>query len=65
VAKLRQGPAPSVRAACSSRGSTASSESRIERTISGTAITPAAIAAPVQRNITLIPQPASQRPTGP
>jgi len=41
-----QGPAPNVRAAPSRRRSTASIDSRIARTISGSAITAAAIAAP-------------------
>ena len=49
----------------SSRRSTASIDSRIARTISGSAITPAAIAAPVQRNSTLVAEPAEQPPRRP
>ena len=55
-----------MRAASSSRRSTASIDSRIARTHSGSAITAAAIAAPVQRNSTLTPnQPCNQAPTAP
>ena len=39
--------------------------SRIARTISGSANTALACAAPVQRKITLTPSPASIRPNGP
>src|SRR5688572_409227 len=46
VKKRSHGPAPSVRAASSSPGSTPSSEMRIERTISGKVITAVARAAP-------------------
>ena len=61
-----QRDAPSVRAATSSRRSTASIDSRIAPTISGSAMMAAAIAAPVQRNMTLTPnQLSSQLPTGP
>jgi hypothetical protein len=57
---------PSVRAACSNRRSTASIDNRIARTISGNAMTPAAIAAPVQRNRTVAPSQLSRtRPSGP
>ena len=49
VASTRSRPAPSVRAAASSFSSTASSESRIARTMSGKPMTAHAIAAPVQR----------------
>ena len=54
-----------MRAAPSNRRSTPSIDSRIARTISGSAITPLASAAPVQRKITLTPSPASNRPAGP
>ena len=56
VANTRQGAAPSVSAACSSRRSTASIESRIGRTSSGNDITPHASAAPVQRNANTMPR---------
>ena len=62
VRKVRQRPAPSVRAASSSRRSTDSSDSRIARTASGKAITAAASAAPVQRNSRVTP---NQRSSGP
>jgi hypothetical protein len=66
VKKVRQGPAPSVRAAPSSRRSTASIDNRIARTISGSAITAAASAAPVQRNMKVTPSvSAKNRPAGP
>ncbi len=55
VKKTRQRPAPSVRAACSSRISTASSASRMARTISGKAITAEASAAPRQLKAKLKP----------
>ena len=61
VRNTRARPAPNVRAACSNLRSTPSSPSRIPRTISGSAITPAAIAAPVQRNRT----PPDSTPKGP
>ena len=47
--------APSEPAACSSRGSTASIDSRMARTISGNAMIAAASAAPVQRKAKTIP----------
>ena len=59
-------PAPSVRAADSRRVSTASSDSRIARTINGKAITAAARAAPCQVNAIVSPKVwCSQPPTGP
>ena len=60
VAKTNQDGAPSVCAACSSRASTASIDSRIARTISGKPITAAASAAPVQRKENVNPQQASK-----
>ncbi len=61
-----QRDAPSVRAAPSSRRSTASTDSRIARTISGKAMIAAASAAPVQRNMKVRPsQSAKKRPAGP
>src|SRR3546814_10507679 len=51
----RAGRAPRVRAALSSRTSTATIDSRLARPISGSAITPAAIAAQVQRTNTVGP----------
>ena len=66
VANTRQGAAPSVSAACSSRRSIASIDSRIGRTNSGNDITPQASAAPVQRNANTMPRlSASQAPTRP
>ena len=66
AAKVRHGPAPSVRAAASNRWSTASIDSRIARTISGKAMTALASAAPVQRNIKVTPSVrSSSAPTGP
>ena len=55
---------PSVRAAPSSRRSTASIDRRIARTISGSAITAAASAAPVQRNIKRDAEPLGQPAPG-
>ena len=66
VRNVRQRPAPRVRAALSSRRSTASSDKRIARTASGSAITAAATAAPVQRNSRVTPnQRWSGSPSGP
>ncbi len=66
VQNTRQPEAPSVRAAPSSRRSTASIDSRIARTISGSAMIPAASAAPVQRKISVSPnQSCSRLPIGP
>ena len=56
VANTRQGAAPSVLAACSSRRSIASIDSRIGRTKSGNDITPQASAAPVQRKAKTMPR---------
>ena len=60
------GFAPSVRAACSSRGSMASIDRRMARTISGNDITAAAMAAPCQVKATVTSNVASsQAPIGP
>ena len=48
VAKTQIRDAPSVAAACSNMGSTASIDRRMARTISGKPMMPAASAAPVQ-----------------
>jgi hypothetical protein len=56
VAKIQKGPAPSVPAASSRRRSTASTDSRIARTISGNPITAQASAAPVQRKAKTMPR---------
>ena len=65
VAKLQNGLAPSVAAASSSRRSIASIDSRMARTISGNAMTPQEIAAPVQRNENTMPKwSARKAPTG-
>ncbi len=64
VTKIQGRDAPSVAAACSSFGSTASIDSRIARTISGKAMIAAASAAPVQRKAKTIPTFASAAPTG-
>ena len=56
VTKIQNGLAPSVAAASSSRRSIASIDSRIARTISGNAITPQAVTAPVQRNANTMPK---------
>ena len=53
--KVSKRPAPRVRAACSSRRSTDSRDSRIARTISGKPITAAARAAPCQVKMTVMP----------
>ena len=66
VTKTSSGPAPSVRAAASRRRSTASSERRMARTMSGKAMTAAASAAPCQ--VKAMPTPkadSSQAPSGP
>ena len=55
VAQTHGPEAPSVPAACSSRGSTASTDSRIARTISGKAMMAAASTAPVQRKANTMP----------
>ncbi|CAI2441469.1 Uncharacterised protein [Serratia entomophila] len=55
VKNTRHGLAPSVRAACSSRVSTASSANRMARTISGNATTAEASAAPRQLKLKLKP----------
>ena len=55
VKNTRHGLAPNVRAACSSRVSTASSASRMARTISGNATTADASAAPRQLKLKLKP----------
>src|SRR4051812_33311019 len=66
VANTKKRLAPSVDAADSSLGSTASMESRIARTSNGKPITPQASAAPVQRNENTIPnQSASAAPMTP
>lgn len=56
LAKTRAGPAPSVPAACSSRRSMASIDSRTARTINGKPITALASAAPVHRNAKTTPR---------
>ena len=59
-------PAPSVRAACSKPGSTASSDSRIARTITGNVITAQARLAPAVVNTSRTPnQSSSSDPIGP
>src|SRR5215510_8033506 len=66
VMKASKRRAPSVRAAASSRRSTASSDSRMARTISGKAITAAARAAPFQVKMMVMPKVSySQPPIGP
>jgi hypothetical protein len=65
VANTRRRVAPSVAAAASSRRSMPSSANRIGLTINGKAMTPAAIAAPVQRNSTDTPTLASACPAHP
>ena len=66
LANRSSGPAPSVRAACSSAGSIASRDRRIARTISGNTITAQASAAPVSVNTSRRPNTrCSQAPTGP
>ena len=66
VRNTRQGAAPNVPAACSSRRSTASIDKRIGRTSSGNDMMPQASAAPVQRNANTIPRwSASHAPTRP
>src|SRR6185503_11650333 len=66
VKNRSQGPAPSVRAASSSPGSTPSSEMRIARTISGKVITAVASAAPAVVKINWMPNCSyNQCPTGP
>src|SRR5690606_38542159 len=66
VKKRSQGPAPSGRAASSKPGSTASSEMRIARTISGKVITAVARAAPALVNTSWTPKrSSSQGPIGP
>ncbi len=61
-----RGLAPRLRAASSSRGSTASSDRATARTISGKAITPAAREAPAELNTSLTPNSRSRgAPRGP
>jgi hypothetical protein len=55
VTNAQIGCAPNVKAACSSRGSTASMDKRTARTINGKAIVAEAITAPFQVNATEIP----------
>src|SRR6185437_2481213 len=63
--KIRQPFAPSVAAACSSFRSTDSNAPRSATTSNGNAITPAASAAPVQRNAIVRCSASSTRPTVP
>ena len=66
VRNAQAGRAPNVRAASSSRRSTASMERRMARTIKGKPMIAAASAAPVQRKAKVIPRVCSKnRPSGP
>ena len=62
VTKTHTREAPSVAAACSSFGSTASIDRRTARTMKGKAMTPAASAAPVQRKANVTPSASSRKP---
>src|SRR3954468_17420382 len=66
LANTHRGGAPSVAAAASSPGSTASSDWRTARTSSGRPITAQASAAPVQRKMKVMPRNSSRKaPIGP
>src|SRR4029077_1913297 len=66
VANRSNGPAPSVRAACSNPGSIASNDRRTARSMSGNEVTAQASAAPAGVNTSLMSnQSESQLPIGP